>query len=549
MGYFGDRMGADIVFTNGRIKTMDPVKPWATAVAVRDGKIKAVGDDLSIKELKTAKSEWIDLQGRSMTPGLVDAHVHFQGFSIFRQKVDLDEAQSLDEVLDRIEKYAATKNRPEPSTPNEHWVEGRGWTQDAWTNPVFPTATHLDRIIPGRPACLRHKSGHAVWVNSKALEIAGVSKTTPDPPGGQIHRDENGNPTGILFEDAMKLVTDLIPKPSINDTALAMKEAQAYCWEVGLTGIHDFDGRSCFQALQLLHSNRDLGLRVVKNIPAKRLEHAIGMGIQSGFGDEWLRIGGIKIFADGALGPRTASMVEPYEGEPLNYGIVVTDKEEMMAYARQASSHNLSLTVHAIGDRANHDILDVYEVVRQEEIGRGQGRTLRHRIEHVQLLHPMDINRLAELNVIASMQPIHATSDMYIAETFWGDRAKLSYAWRTMLDSGAPLVFGSDAPIEKIDPLPGIYAAVSRRRSDGMPGPDGWYPDQKLSLDETIRAFTLAAAETSSQQSDFGSITVGKHADMTIFDRDIFNIPNDELKVVKIAGTVVAGDIKFRAFD
>ena len=542
-------MAANLVLTNGHIVTMDSSQPLVTAVAIRDGKILAIGDSDAMRELLSPGGEWIDLNGRTVVPGLVDAHVHFQGFSIFRQRVDLDEAKGLDEVLDRIARYVSTKKANTSAQNSPIWIEGRGWAQDSWFEPVFPTALQLDQIIANQPACLRHKSGHAVWVNSRALQIAGITRTTPNPPGGQILRDDTGKPTGILFEDAMNLVTDLIPSPAIDEIAAAMIEAQSYCWQAGLTGIHDFDGRSCFQALQVLHDREQLGLRIVKNIPVKRLPHAIGVGLRSGFGDEWLRIGGIKIFADGALGPRTAAMVEPYENDPENTGIMVSDKEEMMSYASQASANGLSVTIHAIGDRANHDVLDVYKAVREEEKVRGKAGKLRHRIEHVQLLHPSDLNRLSELEVIASMQPIHATSDMRMSDSFWGDRAQYSYAWRTVLNSGATLVFGSDAPVEKIDPIPGIHAAITRRRADGTPGIDGWFPKQKLTLEETIHAFTMAAAQTSGQESRLGSITPGKLADLTIFDRDIFALPANDLLEAKIDGTIVGGRFKHRVLD
>ncbi|MDX1415196.1 MAG: amidohydrolase, partial [Candidatus Promineifilaceae bacterium] len=448
-------------------------------------------------------------------------------------------------VLQRISDFAKKKEIDARSGRDRLWLQGRGWTNEAWRDKSYPTAERLDRIVPNLPACLYHKSGHAAWVNSLALKIAGITASTNDPEGGQIQRDAGGKPTGILFEEAIDLVADHIPRPTVAEIADAMLDAQAYCWQTGLTGLHDFDGRSCFQALQSLQEQNQLGLRIVKNIPVYRLDHALGVGLRSGFGNEWLRIGGIKIFADGALGPRTASMVEPYENEPNNFGIVVTDKEQMMSNVSQASAGGLSVTIHAIGDKANHDVLDVYEAVRGEE-ARGNRKQLRHRIEHVQLLHPADLNRLAELNVIASMQPIHATSDMEIADSNWGGRARYSYAWRTMLQSGTTLVFGSDAPVEKIDPLPGIHAAVTRCRADGSPGSDGWYPEQKLTLWETMRAFTLAAAETSGQENLFGSIKQGKLADMTIFDRDIFSLSTHELLEAAIAGTIVGGRFKYR---
>jgi hypothetical protein len=539
-------MSTTLILINGHIYTMDPTLPEATAVAIRDGNILAVGDDETIQSLLPdsgggIKPEHINLNGRCVTPGLVDAHVHFHSFSLNLQRIDLFEVPSLEEALRRVSVHAARMAEGQ-------WLRGRGWTQECWVDHTFPTAAQLDSVAPHVPVCFNDKSGHAAWVNSRALQIAGIDAHTPDPHGGQIQRDASNEPTGILFEDAIKLVSDLIPQPTTGELLAAMRQAQEVCWKAGLVGVHDFDGPACFQGLQMLQNNGELGMRFVKNIPVAQLDDAISVGLRSGFGNDWLRIGSIKIFADGALGPRTAAMVAPYEGEPGNYGIVVMDKEEMMEKASQASVHGLSVAVHAIGDRANHDVLDVFEAVRQEEASRNMRGVMRHRIEHVQLLNPDDLNRLAQLNVIASMQPIHATSDMDMADSYWGQRARYSYAWRTMLASGATLVFGSDAPVELIQPLPGIHAALTRRRADGSPGPKGWYPEQKLTMQETIHAFTRAAAIASGQEARQGSITPGKVADLTIFDRDIFTVPPDELPDVAIAGTIVGGVFKHRTW-
>jgi len=531
---------ASLILTNGHIYTMDPARPTATAVAIRDGHILTVGGD-ELRELLSSDDEWIDLGGRCVTPGLVDAHVHFQHFALSLQNVDLDGAPTRAAALDRVRAFVAER-RGETG-----WLRGRGWSQDVWPDRAFPTAADLDAILPDRPVFLSHKSGHAAWVNTMALRLCGVGAATPDPPGGQIGRGPDGASTGILFEEAIDLVAARIPRPTTTELVEAMRRAQAHCWSVGLTGLHDFDGRDCFRALQVLREAGELGLRVVKNVPVYRLEHALGVGLRSGFGDEWLRIGGVKIFADGALGSKTAAMIAPYEGEPENLGIVVTDKEEMLEKAREASAGGLSVTVHAIGDRANHDVLDVYALLREEEATR-PGPRLRHRIEHVQVLHPADTGRLAQLGIIASMQPIHATSDMDMADRYWGERARLSYAWRTMLDSGATLVFGSDAPVERIYPLPGIHAAVTRRRANGRPGPDGWYPEQRLTMAETIHAFTRAAAITSGQEARQGSIAPGKLADLTIFDRDLFALPADELLDTGIAGAIIDGQFRYRTW-
>ena len=525
------------LFVNGNIYTMDGALPHATAIAVTNGTIVAVGSDDDVKNLQ---GDVIDLGGRCVVPGLIDAHVHFQYYALSLQQVDLNTTQSVSEALARVQTAA-------DGLSDGQWIEGRGWQQEKWPDRQFPTAQQLDRATGDHPAFLKHHSGHASWVNTRALQLAGIDQATSDPPGGQIQRDEAGKPTGILFETATELIERVVPEPSERQLISAMRTAQQACWEFGLVGLHDFDGRDCFQALQTMRSRGELGLRFVKNIPVALLEEAIGIGLRSGFGDEWLRMGGVKIFADGALGPRTALMIKPYEGEPQNRGMAVVEKEEMMRMAHRAYSNQLAITVHAIGDQAVHDVLDVYESL----LPLADTHTLPvvpNRIEHVQIIHPSDHARLAELGVVASMQPIHATSDYITAERNWGERAKDSYALRTMLDSGATLVFGSDSPIESIDPMLGLHAAVTRQRADGSPGVDGWYPEQRLSIAEAVRGFTLAAAETSRQTATQGSIAAGKLADLTIFDSNIFEVDPSALLETKIAATVVGGDFKHRTF-
>jgi predicted amidohydrolase YtcJ len=548
-------MNVPLALTNGRIYTQDLSNPISSAVAISGNQIIALGNDQEIKSLLGSSGESIDLAGRCVVPGLVDAHVHFQGYSLSLQRIDLNGTKSLDESLERIHNGISNHR-------NGDWVEGRGWNQNDWDDGKFPSAADLDQIAPRIPIMLRHKSGHAAWVNSRALKLGGIGADTPDPPGGEIQRDETGNPTGILLEDAMNLVARLIPRSSETRLVAAMRNAQDHCLRNGVTGIHDFDGRACFSALQTMRLNHELNLRVVKNIPVARLDYAIGVGLRTGFGDDQLRIGGVKIFADGALGARTAAMIEPYESEPDNRGIEVTEKEEMVSMAKKASSNGLSVTVHAIGDRANHDVLDIFEAIATlDDSGRMSGSRisnsgssyslvhgLRHRIEHAQIVHPGDFKRFAELGVIASMQPIHATSDMEMADLYWGARAKYGYAWRTMLDIGAVLVFGSDAPVEPIEPLTSIFAAVTRQRPDGAPGSGGWYPEQRLTMAETINAYTMGPAFASGREDKMGSIGPGKLADLTIFDRDIFSIPHDELLDISVAGTMVDGRMLYRTW-
>jgi len=508
----------DRILLNARIYTLNPAQPVATALAIHRDRIVALGDDSSMRALAGPQTIIDNADGKAVIPGLIDAHIHWEGVK---------------------------------HTPPGEWIVGRGWTQDHWPDRAFPTAADLDTVAPRNPVYLGAKSGHAAWVNSLALKVAGITASTPSPAGGDIQRDGAGHPTGILLEDpAMMLVWQKIPRPTPEQTADWMVEAQQIAWAAGLTGIHDYDNPSCMVALQILRERGELGLRVVKQINAPWIAHAHALGIRSGFGDNWLRIGGLKIFADGALGPRTAAMLEPYEGEPDNTGITVTDKEEMFDLVSRASAAGLPATIHAIGDRAVHDALDVYEAVRAEEAARGVPRSaMRHRIEHVQIIHPDDAPRLGKLGIIASMQPIHATSDWEMAERYWGVRAQWAYNWRAQLEAGAVLAFGSDAPVEPLEPLKGIFAAVTRRRPDGTPGPEGWYPEGRLDMDTTLRAFTQGPAYAAGMEHDLGMIAPGYLADLVMLDRDLFTIPPDELLETQVLGTMVGGAWKFRQFD
>jgi len=527
---------------NANLHTLDPQRPHATALAVRDGKILAVGTDDEIRAHTSTHphTETIDLGGKTILPGLIDSHLHFAWYALGLQAVEA-ETPTLEACLARV----AAKAK---ATLAGSWITGYGWNQNVWA--AFPSAADLDRAAPAHPVFLRAKSGHAGWANSLALKMAGITAETRPPPGGDIQKDSQGEPTGILLEDAMDLVERLIPDKTPAEIAEAMRPAMENAWRVGLTGIHDFDGRKCFGALQMLKERGQLGLRVVKQIRVAYLDYAVGLGLRSGFGDDWLRVGNVKVFLDGALGPQTASMIEPYDGQPDNYGIVVTDKEALYEYATKAAAHGLAMTVHAIGDKANHDLLDVYETIRGEESGRGDsgGRLLRHRCEHVQLLHPQDYHRLGQLKATASMQPIHATSDMLMSDRYWGKRGAGAYAWRTQLNAGAVLAFGSDAPVESFNPFWGIHAAVTRRRADGSPGPEGWYPEQRLTVDEAVRGYTLGAAYAGYMEDRVGSLSPGKLADLVVIDRDIYTCAPMEIKDTVVLGTMIEGEWKYRAF-
>ncbi len=534
---------SDFVLYNAHIYTLDPAQPTARAIAIRDNKILAAGDDQAMRSL-LPDAEAIDLKTRCLIPGLIDAHLHAEWTALGLKNIDA-ETPTLDAALRRVEERAKV-------TPIGQWIRGHGWNQNVWGG-AFPTKQDLDRVAPDHPVYLTAKSGHAGWANSLALKLVGITASTPNPPNGEIVRDTDREPTGVFFEDAMDLIEEKMPQVSAQEVADAMRAALPLFHRAGLTSVHDFDGARALQAWQILKENNQLNLRVSKTIPVHLLDHAIALGLRSGFGDDWLRINSVKAFADGALGPRTALMIDPYEGElpSGNRGIVVTDKEEMFENVRKASAAGLSSTIHAIGDKANHDVLDVFAAVRAEEkLRQEEGSTrLRHRIEHVQLLHPDDYRRLGQLKIIASMQPIHATSDMLIADQYWGlRRSGGAYAWRTQLNEGAVLAFGSDSPVESFNPLLGIHAAVTRRRADGTPHEDGWYPEQCLTVHEAVHGFTLGAAYASYDEKRKGSLTPGKLADLVVLDRNIFTIDPMDIVNTQVEATMIDGRFVWRNF-
>jgi hypothetical protein len=518
------------ILYNARIYTLDKHIPSALALVIENGSLIAIGETgIILAEFGNYPKQ--DMGGKIILPGLTDAHIHLQHYGMGLQKVDC-ETHSLVECIQRVAK------RMQETRPGE-WVLGHGWNQNNWVE-GFGSSAMLDAISPVNPVYLTAKSLHAAWANSEALKRAGISASTPDPENGRIVRDEKGEPTGILLEDAMQLVGQEIPEPEVETLAKVLQQAQTELWKMGLTGVHDFDRRSCFSALQLLHARGELGLRVLKSITMEDLPHAIGMGLRSGFGDDYLRIGSLKLFADGALGPHTAAMLEPFVDESENYGILNLDKEQIFEYGSRAVDNGISLAVHAIGDRANHEVLDGFMQLRKYEKMKAYPY-LRHRIEHVQLLHPSDTSRLADLDLIASMQPIHAPSDLNMADKSWGERSAFSYAWRTQLDHGARLAFGSDAPVESPNPFWGLHAAVTRRRADGSPGESGWFPVQRLSVEEALHGFTQGPAYAAGMEWKSGKLREGFLADLIVLEQNPFECHPSELIDIKPLATMVGG--------
>jgi predicted amidohydrolase YtcJ len=528
---------------NARIYTLDEAKPFVSALAIDQGRILMCSDDDSIRAEFASRMTGVDLGGKVVIPGLTDAHIHLEYYALGLQKVDC-ETSTREECLQRV----AARAR---QTPDGEWILGHGWNQNDWAG-GFGMASDLDAVAPHNPVYLTAKSLHAGWANSAALRLAKINSTTPDPPDGRLGRDIRGEPDGILFESAMDLMAQAIPEPTWQQSEQAIQAALPQLWRMGLTSVHDFDRKRCFMALQSLRQRGELRLRVLKSIPLEDLEHALEVGLRSGFGDDWLRIGGVKLFADGALGPHTAAMFEPYEEDASNKGMLFLDSEQIYEYGRQAVEGGLSLAIHAIGDRANHEVLNAFERLRtyEAQVKQAEGRfdepQLRHRIEHVQALHPRDVGRLAELGVIASMQPIHALSDMDMADRFWGARARLAYAWKSQLHNGANLIFGSDAPVDSPNPFWGLYAAVTRRRFDGSPGPQGWHPEQRLSLAQAIHAYTTGAAYAAGCEDRLGKLAPGYLADLLVLDDDPFTCQADLLRSIQPRATMVSGEWVFQ---
>ncbi len=528
----GEPFEDDVVLGGGVVHTLEPARPRVTALWIRGRRIAAAGTDDEILDAAPAGARRIALEGACVLPGLVDAHLHFEGFALGLTRIDAD-LPRLEDVLEAVRERAA-------AAPPGDWILGHGWNHNRWGSGEWPTRQLLDVAAPDHPVFLTAKSGHASWANTAALRVAGVTRRTQDPPGGTLVRDGTGEPTGVFLEEASGLVAGRLPEVTAEQAADAMAAALPAAWACGLTGVHDLDGIRALRAWQILGERGHRGLRVCKSIPSSRLDEAVGTGLRSGFGDDMLWIGGVKLFADGALGPRTAWMLAPYENEPGNLGMPLMAPEELRETVTRASRHGLACFVHAIGDRANHEALDALAEARAEEPA-GE-RRLRHRIEHVQVIDPQDAPRFAELQVVASVQPVHATSDYPMVDRFWGrERGRWAYAFESLRRAGAVLAFGSDTPVEPIPPLAGIHAAATRRRADGSPGPEGWQPRERLSVAEAVRGFTRGAAFAGGVEDRLGSLAPGKLADLVVLAEDPFAVDPMDLAGLPVLATMVGG--------
>lgn len=515
------------ILKNAKIYTGHPATLWAENLALVDGRVKALDAD-ALSWCDAPSAEIIDMNKALILPGLTDAHIHMMWYAHSLRALNLRDCTRqgmLDQVADRAAEL-----------PTGAWITGRGWDQNIWEDSTFPSARELDQVAPNHPVALIAKSGHAMVANSAALRTANVTRETPDPVHGKFARDAEGRPTGIAFEHAMNLIKSKIPAMPLNATVDLLDEAQGHLLRLGITGVHDVDGEPAFAAFQALKTQNRLRMRVVKYVRLDVLDEVLALGMRSGFGDDQLRFGGLKLFADGALGARTAALFEPYEGEPRNKGILTMEPMQLREIAQRAAQGGVTLAIHAIGDRTNRLVLDILEGVQP------LAPHLRHRIEHVQLIETEDQRRLADAGIVASMQPIHAVHDVGMAERYWGTRSRNAYAWRSIKEAGAVLAFGSDAPIEIFDPFAGLYAAVTRRsETDGEPGPQGWYPEERLNLTEAINAYTWGAAYAAGMEDRLGRLVPGYYADLVVLDRDIFSLPPESLLETQVQRVMIEG--------
>lgn len=537
----------ELILVNGRFRTQDPNRPMVEAVAVKDGRIMAVGDNATIAALASARSERIDLRRRLALPGFMDFHIHFYDWALSRLNLNLAEMASLAQLLDVVRFAAVTK-------PASGWILGYGFNETSWPENRLPTRAELDTAAPDHPVILWRCDLHLAVVNSKTLELAGIGAATPDPPGGIISRDVGGHPNGILRELAVNLIKEIIPKPGKEEVLTAMRKGMAVLLSLGLTAVHDFrlmgglEGAAALAAWQQLRESGDLILRCWVTLPGEHLEEAIALGLQTGFGDEYLRIGHVKFFADGGMGARTAWMMDPYLDAEWGMPLIAMDQLEQEVF--KADRAGLSVAVHAVGDRTNHELIRVFAKLQAGRSGLADaGRyrpALSHRIEHLQMVRAEDLARLARLNVVASMQPHNAILDMAMIDACVGRNGRYAYAFGDAMASGIPVCFSSDAPVGDPNPLIGIHAAVTRQGKDGQP-PGGWYPHQRVTVEQAVRSYTHTPAWASGVGHEQGSITPGKRADIVVLDRDIFESESMDIINARIILTVFGGRIVHRS--
>lgn len=531
---------ANMVILHGRVWTVDREHPQAEAVALHGSHILAVGSDDEIAKWIGPSTQKIDAQGKSVLPGFIDAHVHFSSGGAEISSVHLRDASTPQEFAKRIGEHAKRLARGE-------WMLGGTWDHELWGGTPLPSHDWIDPFTPDTPVLVSRYDGHMALANGLALRLAGIRRETKDPPGGAIVRDKDGNPTGLLKDAAMDLVYRVIPLPSEEQLLRMIHAGMDEARRFGVTSIHDISSTEDVRAYQTLATRGELTLRIYCITPLPQWEGPATAGIRAGFGNDWIHLGALKGFADGSLGSTTALFEQPYNDAPETSGLpneMMLPEGNMLKMALGADKAGLQLAVHAIGDKANRIMLDVYaEVARQN----GPRTDRRWRIEHAQHLRPEDFARSAQLGVIASVQPYHAIDDGRWAEKRIGhERAKTTYAFRTFLDHNVRLAFGSDWTVAPLNPMLGLYAAVTRATLDGK-NPGGWFPEQKLTVKEAIEAYTMGSAFAEFREREKGSLAPGKLADVVVLDADLFSIAPEKIKDAKVRYTIVGGQVVYEA--
>lgn len=535
---------ADTILINATVQTQQAEYPRVTAIAMANGRICYAGSNAGAISLAGPHTGRIDLGGRLVLPGFIDAHFHYHQWALNRANLDLCDAASMEEVLLRVKNAAAQKK------PGQ-WILGFRFNECDWPENRIPTRHDLDPVAPDNPVALWRCDLHLATTNSTALTAAGIHETTADPDQGVIARDADGRPCGILRELAVNLVKNVIPDPSLKDTVSAMKDGIAELHRLGITGIHDIrlmggeEGAMALSAWQELHRRDGLELRCWVSIPGERLDEAVALGLRSGFGDDRLRLGVVKFFADGGMGARTAWMIEPYLD--AGRGMPLTPMTELQDALEKAERAGLAVAIHAIGDHANRELVGIFEKVLapRNTAAWHHARAMSHRMEHLQMIRPGDMARLSQLPVAACVQPPNLLLDIDMIDASVGPRGKFAYAFREMIDTGLAVCFSSDCPVCDPDPLVGIQAAVTRCREDGTPC-GGWYPHQRVSVAEAVRAYTQTPAEISGAADELGSVRPGKRADLVVLDRDIYSADPMEISTTKVEMTIFDGRVVYR---
>ncbi len=533
-------VAVDLIIINANVHTMDARRPVAEAIAVYGKRIAAIGSTEEVRKLMGAGTRVIDAGGRLILPGFNDSHVHFLSGGFQLSSVDLRDARSPQEFAERISRFAR-------NVPRGRWITGGDWDHERWSNAPLPTKELIDALTPATPVFVNRLDGHMSLANTLALKLAGVTRETKDPPGGLIVRDpKTGEPTGILKDAAMSFVFKVIPEPSAEEKLAAAQAATDHAARLGVTSVQDMSAGRDVGIYQMLLEQGKLKTRVHAVSPLPDWKRLGNTGVQRAFGGDMLRIGGLKGFADGSLGSTTALLFDPYNDAPATRGLPGDEmfpEGAMHERVRDADRAGLQVMIHAIGDRANDSILSIYEQVIKENPARDR----RFRIEHAQHLRAQDISRFANDHVIASMQPYHVIDDGRWAEKRIGhERAHTTYAFRTLLDTGAVLAFGTDWSVAPLDPMPGIYAAVTRRTLDGR-HPDGWIPEQKITVEEAVRAYTVGSAYAEFTENEKGTLEPGKLADIVMLSGNIFRIDPVLIERTHVLLTIMDGRVVYEA--